>query len=145
MKITIREAVPGDAEVIAKLNSQSLGYDYPADETEKKLNLLLSGRKDKIFVAVTEGKVVGYIHANDYDTLYFPPMKNIMGIAVDISYQRQGAGLALMEAVEIWAKETNAMGIRLVSGEMRTGAHEFYRKCGFDGEKRQINFKKLFR
>ena len=44
--------------------------------------------------------------------------------------------------VELWAKDTGAAGIRLVSGAERTDAHEFYRHCGFSGDKRQLNFKK---
>ncbi|MDO4298340.1 MAG: hypothetical protein Q4C59_07695 [Lachnospiraceae bacterium] len=35
-------------------------------------------------------------------------------------------------------------GVRLVSGASRTGAHEFYRCCGYGGEKEQVNFKKFF-
>ena len=69
-------------------------------------------------------------------------MKNFMGIAVDPAYHRTGIGKALMAAVEAWARETEASGIRLVSGAERTGAHEFYRHLGFSGEKKQINFKK---
>lgn len=65
-----------------------------------------------------------------------------MGIAVSKQYKRQGVGKALLEAVEEWAKKTGASGVRLVSGETRSGAHAFYRYCGYEGEKRQINFKK---
>ncbi|MEG0711801.1 MAG: GNAT family N-acetyltransferase, partial [Niameybacter sp.] len=85
---------------------------------------------------------IGYVHANDYDVIYAPHMKNIMGIAVSKQYKRQGVGKALLEAVEEWAKKTGASGVRLVSGETRSGAHTFYRYCGYEGEKRQINFKK---
>lgn len=38
----------------------------------------------------------------------------------------------------------NAKGVRLVSGATRSDAHEFYRHCGYGGDKRQINFKKMF-
>lgn len=71
-------------------------------------------------------------------------MKNIMGIAVSENYKRQGIGHLLMEAVETWARNTNAKGIRLVSGVTRTGAHEFYRHCGFSSNKEQKNFNKMF-
>ena len=36
-------------------------------------------------------------------------------------------------------------GIRLVSGSERLDAHAFYRKCGYTGDKQQINFKKKLR
>ena len=142
--VEIREAVPDDAEVISELNTDQMGYAFSAKDTYEKLCDLLECKKDKIFVAVIEGNVVGYVHANDYDLLYFPHMKNIMGIAVDERFKRQGIGRMLVEAVEEWAKKTGAIGIRLVSGASRTDAHNFYRSCGFSGDKEQINLKKIF-
>ena len=67
-----------------------------------------------------------------------------MGIAVSRKYKRKGIGRALLQQVEHWARETGASGIRLVSGATRTDAHAFYRRCGFEGNKEQINLKKMF-
>jgi GNAT superfamily N-acetyltransferase len=121
-----------------------MGYKYPVDQTKIKLEYLLKSDKDKIFVATVQDIVVGYIHANDYDLIYAPHMKNIMGIAVSSEYKKQGIGKAMLTEVEKWAKETGALGVRLVSGSTRIGAHEFYRRCGYDGGKQQLNFKKYF-
>lgn len=121
-----------------------MGYNYPVDKTKNKLEYLLKSDKDKILVATVHNIVVGYIHANDYDTIYAPHMKNIMGIAVLSEYKKHGIGKAMLKEVEKWAKETGASGIRLVSGSTRTGAHEFYRRCGYDKGKQQLNFKKYF-
>ena len=144
MDILIREAQIRDAQAICRLNRDIMGYDYPEEETKKKLYASLQSERDKIYVAAIGDVVVGYIHANDYDVLYFPTMKNIMGIAVDTAYRRRGIGKALLAAIEAWAVETGATGIRLVSGAERKEAHVFYRNCGFIGEKQQINFKKEF-
>ena len=141
--IEIREAVLSDAEAISELNNSQLGYKFSAKDTYERLLILLASEKDKIFVAAKEGKVVGYVHANDYDLIYFPHMKNIMGIAVNEQFKREGIGRMLISEVETWARNTNAAGIRLVSGATRTEAHGFYRHCGFSGEKNQINFKKM--
>lgn len=142
--VEIREAVPNDAEAISELNELQMGYRTSVKDTYERLTGILANKSDKIFVAAIEGNVVGYVHANDYDVIYFPHMKNIMGIAVNEKFKRQGIGRMLINAVEIWARNTNAVGIRLVSGAARTGAHEFYRHCGFGGDKEQINFKKMF-
>lgn len=142
--VEIREAVPSDAEVISELNNSQMGYTFSTEETYEKLRGILECKKDKVLVAVIEGNVVGYIHANDYDLLYYPHMKNIMGIAVDEKFKRQGIGRMLIEAVEVWAKDTGAAGIRLVSGTTRTDAHNFYKSCGFSGDKEQVNLKKIF-
>lgn len=144
MEFQIREFEMKDAAAIHMLNCVEMGYDFPLADTEKKLSMLRNSGKDKIYVALTDNRVVGYIHVNDYDAIYFPHMKNIMGIAVSREYQRCGAGTALLRAAESWAKRDGARGVRLVSGSSRTQAHEFYRHCGYGREKNQINFKKIF-
>ena len=142
MNFTIREATLADVPALWELNKTELGYPYPLEATAEKLAAVLKSGRDKIFVAVLEGSVAGYVHANSYDVLYAPHMKNIMGIAVSTSCKRRGIGRALLEQVEAWAAKDGAAGIRLVSGSERLEAHSFYRKCGYSGDKQQINFKK---
>lgn len=144
MDITIRECVITDAKAIFNLNTKEMGYEYPEDETKRKLEKLLKTQNDKIFVATIGDTVVGYIHANDYDVIYAQHMKNIMGIAVSSEYKRKGIGRKLLSEIEKWAKDTNACGVRLVSGATRIASHEFYRHCGYGGDKQQINLKKVF-
>ncbi len=144
MEVKIRPAVPGDYEALARLNRESMGYDYPPEKTEEQLQKLLSDGKNGIFVAELEGRAVGYVHLCDYDLLYAGHMKNIMGIAVDPACRRMGIGSKLLAAGESWARETGADGVRLVSGETRVGAHAFYRSLGYEGNKMQLNLKKRF-
>lgn len=142
MEIVIREARAGDAEALAKLNREEMGYDYPADRVGEKLGKLLAGGKDKILIAELDGQAVGYVHLNGYDVLYADHMKNIMGIAVSRQHRRMGIGGKLLRAAEAWAREDGASGVRLVSGESRKGAHAFYRSLGYEGDKKQLNLKK---
>lgn len=142
MNYTIREASLSDAEAIWILNCTEMGYPFPLEATVDKLERLLSRGCDKIYVATVDGAVVGYVHANDYDVIYAPHMKNIMGIAVAQDHKRKGIGKALLRQVELWASDTGAAGVRLVSGASRTDAHEFYRHCGYTGDKKQLNLKK---
>ncbi len=139
----IRECTVSDAPAISHLNRIAMGYEYSICDTKKKLSVLLLSDKDKIFVAEINGIVVGYIHANDYDLLYAPHIKNIMGIAVSPDHRNCGIGKALLFRIEEWAKSTGAEGVRLVSGAERKEAHEFYKKCGFVQNKEQLNFKKV--
>ncbi len=141
-KITVRDGALSDCESIYLISKNDLGYDYPLEETAKRLEMILKSEKDKIFVAEYDGKVIGYIHACDYDVIYAPSMKNILGLAVDSRYRRLGAGKALLSAAESWARETGAAGIRLCSGKERKGAHEFYKRRGYECSKEQLNFKK---
>ena len=140
----IREGTVSDAGPICRLNEEEMGYSFPLEDTRRKMRQLLESGSDKIYVAVADDRVVGYVHACDYNLLYAPSMKNIMGIAVLEAYKRRGIGKALLEEVEVWARKTGCSGVRLVSGATRTGAHAFYRQCGYSGNKMQLNLKKMF-
>lgn len=144
MNYEIRECLLMDADQIYELNCSEMGYDYPKEETRLRIKNILESEQDKIYVAELGGSVVGYVHANDYNLIYAPAMKNIMGIAVDNMHKRMGIGKALLAAVEAWAKADGAKGVRLVSGETRKEAHIFYERCGYTGGKHQLNFKKHF-
>jgi len=143
MAFDIRSFHLNDAKAIRKLSLEELGYDYPIQETKKKLVLFLESENDQVFVAIVEEKVVGYIHACTYEVIYAPQMKNIMGIVVAKAHRHKGIGRALLEKIEEWAKEEGAHGIRLVSGATRTDAHTFYQHCGYELQKTQYNFQKI--
>ena len=87
-------------------------YQYPLDDTAQNIARLLRSNTDKIFVAVSDGLLVGYVHANDYDLICAPHMKNIMGIAVSSEYKQQGIGCALLQKVELWTLETGGLFAR---------------------------------
>ena len=143
MELILRDAMVSDAQALAKLNREEMGYDFPVEETGKKLQASLVNPEKKILVAETQGQVVGYVHLESYDVLYAPHMKNVMGIAVAREFRRQGVGKALLTAGEAWARETGAVAVRLVSGDARKGAHAFYQSLGYTGNKLQRNFKKM--
>lgn len=143
-ELQIRQCEITDVKAIHDLNLRELGYDYSEDAAKEKIVKLLDSSKDRIYVALIDGNVIGYVHANDYDVIYAPHMKNIMGIAVSSNFRKMGIGKALLDSVEHWARDTGASGVRLVSGATRTGAHEFYHHCGYSGDKKQINLKKCF-
>ena len=143
MSLIIRKSEPKDAEAITTINRDEMGYLYPVKQTEEKLRKLLDDESHLILVAENEGEVLGYVHAEVYDLLYFDTMVNIMGIAVSSASRGMGVGKALMSAVEDWAAKIGADAVRLVSGAERTGAHAFYERVGFTGGKKQLNFKKI--
>ena len=126
----IRPARPQDAEAIARLSREALGYDCTAALVLQKLRAALKNG----------GAVAGYIHAADYDVLYCDTMKNVLGLAVSADCRRRGIGTALLGAVENWARETGVRFIRLNSGMTRAGAHDFYRQNGYTEEKAQLRF-----
>lgn len=142
--MNIRIANLSDSKAIQKLNSIELHYDYPLEDTTKKLELILSLDWQIIYVAEIDGKVAGYVQAHKYLGTFGDLFVNIMGLAVSKDFQGHGVGKALMFAAENWAQEIGAEGVRLNSGSERTEAHKFYEKIGYDKSKTQAKFQKIF-
>lgn len=142
--VTVRKCSVSDAEMICRLNTEVMNYRYPLVDTEEALSCLLQNTGHGIFVAELDGQIAGYIHLQDYETLYFPPMKNILCLAVFPEYRERGVASAMLMAGETWAKETGAAGIRLDSGEERLPAHACYEKAGYLPRKMHKNFVKKF-
>ena len=143
MGIVIRYADTDDAEAIAVICSEDLGYGCSDTLVRAKLSELDKSR-EAVFAAELEGRVIGYVHVERYDTLYMETLANILGLAVRNDSRRLGAGRMLMKAAEVWARENGAVGVRLNSGGQRKEAHAFYRAVGYLSEKEQLRFLKLF-
>ena len=135
----IREATIEDAFAICNISCADLGYDCSCEFVSMRISNLDKGR-EKVFVAEVNGIVAGYIHAEKYQTLYFEPMINILGLAVSSEFRRRGIGRMLLKRAERWANEVGIHKIRLNSGASRKEAHSFYRAMGYSNEKGQIRF-----
>ena len=137
----IREATLEDAFAICNISCADLGYDCSCEFVSTRISNLDKGR-EKVFVAEVNGIVAGYVHAEKYQTLYFEPMINILGLAVSAEFRRRGIGRMLLKHAERWANEEGIHKIRLNSGGSRKEAHSFYRAMGYSNEKEQIRFVK---
>lgn len=144
MRVLVRQAAVSDFVSIHRLNRECLGYEYDEEATKANLTRILALDYYKVYIALWEEEVAGYVQASSYDNTYSVPLKNIMGIAVLPALQGQGIGRLLLEKVEQWAKEDGCLGVRLVSGVNRKKAHFFYGHCGYTRRKEQINFVKWF-
>ena len=137
--VSVREAVISDCDAIAALCRDDLGYACTPELLQKRI-VAVDKSRERVFVATQEETVIGFVHAAYYETLYFEPLVNLLGLAVSEKYRRSGAGRALLSAVEDWARKIGAAGIRANSGASRQDAHIFYRVLGFTDEKPQIRF-----
>lgn len=142
--VSIRRVTADDYKDLHRLNREAFGYDFPLEETGERLRAILGAGKDRLLAAELDGRVVGYVHGADYECTYAPPMKNILAIAVEPGLQGRGVGRRLLAALEDWARADGSAGVRLVSGENRRGAHQFYPACGYIHRKTQKNFVKFF-
>jgi GNAT superfamily N-acetyltransferase len=139
-------AVEADSAALAEIGRDDMGYtESTAELVQSKLKNTLKKEDERVLVAVCGETVVGFIHAEQYDVLYYPTMVNILGLAVRVPYRRFGIATKLLAAVEDWARTIDVKEIRLNSGITRLGAHEFYRRNGFTDEKEQKRFLKILK
>ena len=137
----LREAKVNDYLGICKVATDDLGYKCEPELVKYRLENIDTNR-EKVYVAETEEKIVGFIHAEIYNTLYYKSMVNLQGLAVDSEFRHKGYDRALLGEVETWAKGNGIDLIRVNSGFSRKEAHAFYRNLGYDNEKEQIRFLK---
>lgn len=142
--IRVRNMKLTDAEAINLINAESLGYELSLEMTKNHMKKLLLNPNHHIFyVAEEEELVVGYVHAELYETLYSEPMLNVLALAINQNNQQRGIGKQLMQRIEQVASERDLVGVRLNSGEARTEAHKFYESIGYSSDKKQKRFLKI--
>lgn len=105
-----------------------LGY---SDCTESLVFQKIDFENEVVFVAEYKKKVIGFIHAQIYDVLYYESMVNILGLAVDSKFTKNGIGKSLMAKVEEWAKSKNIKLIRLNSGVHQNTSPQLLQKHWF--------------
>jgi len=143
-QITIRLAKEGDVEALAKLAGQ-LGYPSTSQQVSGRLTVLLARPDDNaIFVADQNGRPLGWVHAHIYRLLVDDPEVEIGGLIVDQTVRGHGIGEQLMQAAETWAKKMGCSSVYLRSNTIRTPAHEFYKRIGYEIIKSQYAFRKKF-
>ena len=88
--------------------------------------------------------MLGYVHAEVYESLYSKAGFNILALAVSPQAQGQGIGKSLLQGLEEEAKRRGYGFIRLNSADHRLGAHAFYEKVGYTCDKVQKRFIRIF-
>ena len=145
MNINIRRAMISDAEPIHALCMSILHYDFTLDQVKANVRRLIGQPTDLLLVAERGDEVVGFIHATNHDPVYAPPMKSIVALAVKEEHRHQGLGRRMVSAVEDWARETGASGVRANADVMMGSALDFYKSQGFEYIRTQYNFRKMIK
>ena len=143
----IRQAIESDAAALAYLLDQiALMHAAKRPDIFKKgvrkyndheINELIKDDYNKIFVAVIEENVVGYIFTvidqEDDPASNFTDIKNLYidDLCVDEHYQNRGIGRALMNKVKEYAKSINCKRVTLNVWALNPSALSFYESNDF--------------
>jgi GNAT superfamily N-acetyltransferase len=133
LDVDLRNAMPTDADDVARLLSE-LGYPCDPADAAERISLILANDRQALVLARREGAVCGLV-ALDY--MYYLPLGTttcrVTALVVATSAQGQGIGRHLLKEAERRARSGGAARIELTSGSQRTEAHAFYQACGYGG------------
>lgn len=139
MEILIKSITSEHAQDVQRL-SQQLGYPLSFDEIENNTREVISNNDHSAFVAIIDGKVVGWIHAFKAIFLESNPFVEIGGLVVDENHRGKGIGKKLVERIKQWCNEKQISILRVRSQLKRKEAHQFYLNNGFKEIKEQKVF-----
>ena len=136
----IRNANRKDAHALALLAAE-LGYPTTTAEMESRLLRIIPDRHHAIFIAEDQAPI-GWIQVCLVDSLEGGRFAQILGLVISQNQRRSGAGTQLVGKAEEWAKENDCYRIRVRTNIVRSEAHSFYTKLGFNLKKTQEVFDK---
>jgi GNAT superfamily N-acetyltransferase len=139
----IREATLQDAARLAGLSSQ-LAYPSTPDQIAARLPALQQSSEHAVFVAEAAGEVVGFIHVQLRHALEHDTRAEVASLVVDEKVRSRGAGKALVQAAETWARQRGMKSVVVRSNVIRERAHAFYERLGYRHMKSQKFFRKQF-
>ncbi len=126
---------------VARLSDQ-LGYPVSLDEISHRWKRLSSNERHALFVCEETDNLIGWIHLECVEDFIEEDKVEIKAIVVDESARGKGAGRALMNAAEKWAKTYHLHTIYLNCNTIRTRTHKFYQREGFTNYKTSLFFEK---
>ena len=141
----LRNLLLTDVEALSRINTQALGYSFSIEKTAQQLVKLIQDSHHFFigFEDVKSHQLLGYVHAEVYQSLYSDPGFNVLALAVLPDQQGKGIGKTLLQGLEQEAKQRVYAFIRLNSADYRIEAHAFYEHVGYSCDKLQKRFIKF--
>ncbi|MGN1135830.1 MAG: GNAT family N-acetyltransferase [Oscillospiraceae bacterium] len=116
MEILIRKACAADSCEIWEICRDDMGYDCSPELVSSKLQRL-DPDHEAVFAAESENRVIGFIHVEKYDTLYFETLANILGLAVRSNCRRNGVGKSLWKLQKNGRKKLERQAFGLIQAQ----------------------------
>lgn len=143
LSVRIREAEPKDAAEVARLSAE-LGDPMDPALAAKRIAHISEQPDNTIFVAMSgKATICGYIQVYAVSTLH-SDLAVIAGLVVDEPVRGKGVGMRLVVEAEEWATRRGLHAMTVRSRIAREGAHEFYKRIGYEFVKTQHMFRKRF-
>ena len=136
MKIETRRLYLDDAESVNKLSAQ-LGYSLTVEETTDCIRNVLGCADHFALVAVSEGIVIGWVHAFKAVRIESRAFIEIAGLVVDENHRGKGIGKTLINEIRKWCLANGIHTLRLRTNTQRLETHRFYEAFGFTNTKDQ--------
>jgi GNAT superfamily N-acetyltransferase len=133
-----------DAERAAELSTQ-LGYPTTAKEMLRRLAQVLQLEDHAVYVAESDGRVVGWGHVCVRPLVQVDRAAEIEGLVVDEVCRGQGIGRLLIRQIERWVREKGCNTIYVRSNIIRERAHGFYQGLGHENIKTSLTFRKTLK
>ena len=143
-----REINTADSQEVAVICNAALGYNVDVENVKKQIEKLTNDKNQHIIIGYEDEitrKIIGFVHAQMYESFYSDLGLNILGLAVNPDFQGRGIGRKLMNKLEEYAVDNNINFIRLNSALKREEAHKFYEHIGYTCDKVQKRFIKVFK
>jgi len=138
----VRPIRPEDASAAARLATQ-LGYPSTPEQIGRRLCALSESEDARVFVAEgPDGSAVGWVHVFGRRLVESDADAEVGGLVVDEQVRGRGIGKALMASAEGWARERGYGVVSIRSNVIRTEAHEFYKRIGYEILKSQYKLRK---
>lgn len=139
----VRTANFSDICNISDLCSQ-LGYQTTQEQILERLKVLLNLPDHAIFVITYQKNqiAIGWVHVLLVQYLETEKFAEIGGLVIDHQHRKSGLGKQLMNEAENWVRDQGVSTIRLRSNTIRSEAHKFYEKIGYQNQKSQFTFVK---
>jgi GNAT superfamily N-acetyltransferase len=129
--VLIRPALISDADVLHAFASQ-LALEHPPDARAhaRELRCALADERSLVLIAEHEGRPVGSLVGGVLAMpIYGGGLAFLQELYVEAAARRSGAGRALIDAFDGWARERGAVVEAL--GTSRPAAMAFYERLGF--------------
>ena len=130
MDVIIRAVQVDDIPDMLKMNNEFNDVDCATVESMRES--LEKNKNELVFIAVNDGKAIGFICAQLYSSIcYTSKQGEITELFVSKSYRRKGIATMLVNHLEFELIKNNVHEITIITGMKNFNAQKLYEKCGY--------------